>query len=149
MSVGEMSFSDPRIKRLVQAAYPGARSRRTVKLESRTTYEVRDYWDGGSRDECRFVDLSNMAMKHSESVPREKRQQAGNPFGLAIYEVNLAPGFVVVEHVIFCGKDMGYRVYYHPDLKVSSTETLLALPLHCTECGKEGVAIPKQPCPHA
>ena len=44
-----------------------------------------------------------------------ERQATGNPYGLAIYDVTLTPGFAVVEHCIFCGKDLGYRIYVSPD----------------------------------
>lgn len=121
----EIPFSDARVKRIVQAAFPNARSRRTVKLEARNQYQVSDYWSEGSRNECRFVRLSDMSAMHSESVPREQRQQQANPFGLAIYQVNLTPGFVVVEHCIFCGKDLGYRIYYSKELQVSEGNELL------------------------
>ena len=123
----EIPFSDARVKRIVQAAFPGAKSRRTVKLESRNTYHVSDYWDGGSRNECRFVRLSDLTTMHSESVPRENRQQIANPFGLAIYDVILTPGFIVVEHVWFCGKDLGYRIYYSKELQLDQGQELFLL----------------------
>jgi len=126
----ELPFSDPRVKRLVQTAFPGAKSRRTVKFESKTTYHVEDYWSGGSRNECRFVNLATMSVLSSEDIPREKRQYIANPFHLPICDVELQPGFVVVEHVWFCGKDLGFRIYYNNVLQLAAgnTDTLFSLP---------------------
>lgn len=115
----EMSFKDERVRRIVCAAFPSAKTRRSVKLEARTTYHCRDYWDGGSRNYCAFVRLSDLHVLSSESVPKGERQQMGNPFNLPIYDVQLEPGFVVVEHTIFCGKDIGYRIYFHPGLQLN------------------------------
>ena len=125
----ELPFKDDRVRRIVQAAFPGAKSRRTVKLTAKTSYHVQDYWDGGSRYYCRFVRLDDLSVLTSESVPRKERQQVGNPFGLPIYDIDLTPGFVVVENAIFCGKDIGYRIYYCPDLQLNANgEKLLCLP---------------------
>src|SRR5258708_27496587 len=114
MSTIEFPFSDARVKKLVQSAFPGAKSRRTVKFIPREEYRVSDYWDGGSRNTPRFLDLNTYQVKSSECV--SQRQTIANPFNLPIYTLTLTPGFVVVEHCFFCGKDMGYRVYYHPGL---------------------------------
>lgn len=109
----ECKFSE--VKDLVCAGFPGARTRRTVKIEARTSYRVSDYWDGGSRNEARFVRLADLAALTSEAIPHEARQKIANPFNLPIATITLDPSFCVVEHVWFCGKDLGYRVYVHPD----------------------------------
>lgn len=102
-------------KDMIQRAFPGAKSRRTVKVERRTTYRVSDYWDGGSRNECRFIRLSDMRIMSSDDIPSEQRQKIANPYNLPICEIAVIPGFVVVEHIIFRGKDLGYRLYVAPD----------------------------------
>lgn len=45
----EVKFTDPTARPLVLAAFPNARSNRTVKIEATTSYSVQDYWSGGSR----------------------------------------------------------------------------------------------------
>lgn len=102
-------------KDMIQRAFPGAKSRRTVKVERRTTYRVSDYWDGGSRNECRFIRLSDMTVMSSNDIPSEQRQKIANPYNLPICEIAVVPGFVVVEHIIFRGKELGYRLYVAPD----------------------------------
>lgn len=107
----EVPFSDPSVNAIIQAAFPGVFSRRTVKVEVRETYRVSDYWSGGSRDEAIFVELSTLKSVSAQSLPPECRQQKNNPYNLAIGEVVISPGYAIVEHVIFQGKDLGYRIY--------------------------------------
>ena len=108
-------FSHPVINRIVKAAYPGARTRRDVKVVCRDSYRVHDFWDGGSRDYAAFVRLSDMSALPSESIPREERQGFSNPYNLPIADVSIQAGFCVVEHVIFCGRDLGYHIYINAD----------------------------------
>jgi len=110
----EFPFKDPTIQQLVKAAYPGAKSRRTVGVDARESYHVHDFWDGGSKTECVFVRLEDLAVKHSSEMPDEARQVMANPFNLPIGDTVLPPGYAVVEHVIFCGKDLGYRIILNP-----------------------------------
>src|SRR5574337_1430623 len=107
----EYKFSQ--VARLVQAAFPGAKSRRPVRVEARETYFVSNYWDGGSRDECVVLNAKTLASV-SLSEAGYVHQTRNNPFNLAIGELKLSPEFIVVEHVYFCGKDRGYRIYVHP-----------------------------------
>lgn len=109
MKTIEVKFSD--VRDIITRAFPGARSRRTVKIQASNSYSVRDFWDGGSRDECRFVELSSLRVMSSAEIPQDVRQQQSNPYNLPVCEVNLTPGYCVVEHIIFCGKDLGYRIY--------------------------------------
>lgn len=109
----EVRFED--VAEVIRAAFPGATSRRTVKVEARESYHVADYWDGGSRDETVFVNLDSLSAVSSEALPRETRQTAGNPYSLPIADVKVLPGFAIVVHVIFRSKDLGYRVILHPE----------------------------------
>jgi hypothetical protein len=95
------------VAKLVRQAFPGASSRRPVGIEQRSSYTVRDFWDGGSRDEARFVNLATGEVVAPSNVPA----LLVGAYQLAAGEVSLAPGFAVVEHTYFCGKDLGYRVY--------------------------------------
>lgn len=112
MSPIKIPFSDPTIRQIVLAAYPGAKTRRPVGVSVRQSYRVWDFWDGGSRTYTAFVRLSDMSGVTSEALPQAARTTNGNPFGLAISkdDIQLSPGYAVVEHVIFQGKDLGYRI---------------------------------------
>jgi hypothetical protein len=108
----KIPFSNPTVRQIVLAAYPGAKTRRPVGVSVQKSYGIWDFWDGGSRTYTAFVRLSDMSGVTSEALPQAARTTHGNPFGLAISkeDIQLDPGYAVVEHVIFCGKDIGYRI---------------------------------------
>lgn len=110
-----MLFSDPTVSSIIKACFPSANSKRTVKISLCETYQVRDYWDGGSRNECCFLNLVNMQSISSSAMPQEARQEMGNPFNLPAGTIKMVAGYCVVEHIIFCGKDLGYRIHMHQD----------------------------------
>ena len=116
----KIPFSDPTVKQIITSAFPGAKTRRPVGIETKTSYHVHDYWDGGSRTYCAFLRLSDMQAVSSEALPEAARQQNGNPFNLPIGNLPLSPGYAVIEHVIFCGKDLGYRIILHPNNLLSA-----------------------------
>lgn len=66
-------------------------------------------WSGGSRDQYFYLRLSDGATVMASS--------AAAPWSMERVDntVRLAPGYAVVEHTIFCGKDLGLRFYVHPD----------------------------------
>ena len=109
----EFKKSDPKIAWLVKLCYPGYRGRRTVKVEARETYRVADYWSEGSRNYAEFVHLPTRRVVRLDSLDYEQQAQS-NLFNLTMGTVRLTPEVVAVENVIFCGKDMGVRIYVHP-----------------------------------
>jgi hypothetical protein len=111
----DLSFADPKVKAIIQRCYPGAKTRRTVKLSFRNSYKVHDYWDGGSRDYVMFLKLETMEVLSSEDLPKEQRQVASNPYNLPIAEIKIPPGILVVIHSKVSGKDMGYRIIASKD----------------------------------
>lgn len=109
MSNTEVSFKS--VKSIVQAAFDGASSRRKVRVFIQKTYLVSNYWDGGSRNYCEFLNLETLDTATNVAFTK---QTQGNPYNLDVGTVDITPDFVVVEHIIFCGKDLGYRIYVHP-----------------------------------
>lgn len=109
----EYKFSQ--VSKLVQAAFPGAKSRRPVRVEARDTYRVSNYWDGGSRDECVVLSVATGRPVSLEQAGFVLQTQ-NNPYRALIGDLKLSAEFIVVEHVIFCGKDRGYRIYVHSSL---------------------------------
>ena len=66
-------------------------------------------WDGGSRDTYRALRLSDGAeipLSDGDAAFHGKQQDQ---------TYTLAAGIVVINHCIFRGKDMGIRIYMHPD----------------------------------
>lgn len=109
-------------------AFPNYRGR-TFRLEVETTVDMGNgYWSGGSRSEYRTVALNGGTVSRANEGIK-------NPFGLGtrpeLYAVPLPTDQVVVEHCIFCGKDMGLRFHVHPDAvdKVPQLKGLFTLAL--------------------
>lgn len=67
-------------------------------------------WDGGSRDQYFLVKPSTGAamIGSSDSSPWDPSRKDK--------EVILNSDVVVIEHSIFCGKDMGLTIYAHPQV---------------------------------
>ena len=68
-------------------------------------------WSGGTRDVYSVVRLED-----GKSMPATS-WQGSHPYGQQRQDttVKLEPGIAVVQHSMFCGKDMGLTFYVHPD----------------------------------
>lgn len=67
-------------------------------------------WDGGSKDSYTGIDLETgkQAVFPGETlVPWDEHRSDK--------VVIMHPGFAVVRHTIFCGKDLGLTYYIHPE----------------------------------
>ena len=93
----------------LRGAYSGKKFQAIV-CESVTIPMDAGLWSGGSRDHYVGIDLAT-----GESRPFPG--QNASPWDGTRKEtvVILQPGFAVIEHSHFCGKDMGLRFYVHPD----------------------------------
>lgn len=94
---------------IAKAAFPGWRGRklRTEQRESVTLLGT--YWSGGSKNTFVAVELATL-----RTSPADRRLGDPNAFG-GIGDshptIRIPPGYAIVEHVIFRGKDLGCRVY--------------------------------------
>lgn len=94
------------IDAILEVAFPENKSR-TVRLELfKAPMRVDSYWDGGSKNTYVFVDLATKEQIH--------KVHTNHPF----FEANqpnevrdLPQNVAIVEHHIFCGKDMGFTIY--------------------------------------
>ena len=80
-------------------------------------------WSGGSRDNYYGLDLSTGQTK---SLPMSQQAPWGSRREIT---VQLQPGFAVVNHSMFCGKDMGLTFYLHPE----NATKLLPAPVELSE----------------
>lgn len=67
-------------------------------------------WSGGTRDTYQLIHLeTGRAVTASDNM--------SSPWNAARkdQDITLQPGFAVVEHSVFCGKDMGLTFFVHPD----------------------------------
>jgi hypothetical protein len=98
----------PEIAAVISAAFPDYRGRK-MSIEIRDKpLDVRSYWDGGSRSYFVFVRLADKRCVEMPAQSAFDRPIAGAE------KVSLPAGIVCVEHVYFCGKDLGCRVYVNP-----------------------------------
>lgn len=74
-------------------------------VESLTIADYQMQWSGGTRSifTAFGVDGKSIAVKPVKQWPDFGEQT-----------IRLQPGMVIVEHVIFCGNDMGCVIYAHP-----------------------------------
>ncbi len=76
---------------------------------------LRSCWEGGSRDEYRVVKLDTM---QSVAIPENGSgfTAIDREYGPSGLPVSLPePGYAVVEHSIFCGKDSGITIHLHAE----------------------------------
>ena len=105
-------YLDPK---MVPASLRGSYSGKAFKARVCETVTIPSYagnWSGGSRDTYKAIDFetgNDVAVSDNVSAPWDKRSDR---------TVTLSPRFCVVEHTIFCGKDLGLTFYVHPETAV-------------------------------
>ena len=109
----ELSFKE--VQRIVQAAFSGARSRKMVKVRVSTNHHISNCYDGGSKTTSTFLKVGSLSYLSLSDVGFVM-QERGNPFNQTVGDVTMTDDICCVEHVIFCGKDLGYRIYVTPNL---------------------------------
>ena len=98
---------DGTLANVARAAFPSYTGRK-FRLQANETIDVRSYWDGGSRDYFTFVRVADLKVG---AVP------AQSAFDQPLTGAEVAPippGFICVEHSIFCGKDAGLTFHVNP-----------------------------------
>lgn len=110
----KVSRSDPTVRSIISAAFPDYRGRKVLIVPCTRPLDVRSYWSGGTRSYFVFVNLATISRENPSTleVPQQSAFDRRVPGAEA---VELRPGFVCVEHVIFCGHDLGLRIHAHPD----------------------------------
>ena len=129
------------IKRMAKLAFPNYTGRKFKLNNSGRPVNVTSYWDGGSRD---YYAAVNLTTGESLAVP-----QNGTPFDGGPIEPNgvrVPAGFVIAEHSIFAGQDMGITFHVDPEtataflpapVELTSDETRV---LECTRSLKSSYA---------
>lgn len=100
----KLSKADKAIKPILAACYPDWKGRK-LAVAAAETYQMADYWDGGSRSYVKAYDLASGKVVDPASMTH-------NPMnGSAHARVTIPDGVLLVEHSIFCGKDGGVTIY--------------------------------------
>lgn len=92
----------------LRLGYTGTRFR-AEPVETVTIPSQAGVWDHGTRDVFSAIELNtgrSVPMPGQSSAPWDKDRQDR--------KIELKPGFAVVKHSMFCGKDMGLVFYVHP-----------------------------------
>ena len=105
-----MYVDDDFSRRIAHAAFPSYNGKKFEVRAQSYPLNCRSSWQGGSRSYYVFVNLANM-----QASPEMPAQSAFDPEVKELNAVTLPEGVVCVEHVIFCGKDLGIRIIAHPD----------------------------------
>jgi len=95
-----------------KAAFPAYKGRKFSLQVSETVDMGQGYWSGGSRSSYVAVNLANGHREAASSLLRNPFRGGADP---KLNDVPLNPGYIVVEHIIFCGKDLGLRFHVHPE----------------------------------
>lgn len=121
---------------MVLNCYPAYRGQKFQLVET-TSYLLRNYWDGGSRNYCKLLNLTNGEVL-------DPNNSTTNPFmRLANESFEIPHNFVVVEHQIFCGRDLGIVIHATPQNitkflpSQDETVTLTDNELRCLQATKQ------------
>jgi len=104
--------SDELMKSVARIAYPDYNGRKYRVVTQTYPLDVRSYWEGGSRNYFVFVDMRQYPTVKVLPVPQQSM------FDRQIENADramLPDGFVCVEHVIFCGHDLGLVFHVTPN----------------------------------
>lgn len=103
-----ISPKDEKVNSVCRAAFPDYTGNK-CRIEFTNSVNMSSYGDGGTRSYFVIVRLSDC---HVMSIPSQ------SPFDQQLSGVEnfvIPVGFCVVEHIIFCGKDMGLKIHARPD----------------------------------
>ncbi len=103
-----LNGNDETAKAIAKVAFPAYNGKKfkVSVVKNGHTFNLTSGWCEGSRDFYAVVDLANM-----KGVDVSNQAFVGNDFNRRGTDFQLPEGFAVVEHSIFCGKDVGITIY--------------------------------------
>lgn len=101
----------PEVRKIALAAFPGYSGRKFVLMpDTGAARHLHTYWDGGSKSDYALLELATLRKVQIH----DPSPSPGAPYGGVAAFPGLRPGFVLVEHRISCGKDMGITIHVLP-----------------------------------
>lgn len=98
------------VRSLAMLAFPAYRGRK-IRAVVRNSVYLENYWDGGTRTCVKAIRLSDRTV-------HEPAAFTTNPMnGGAHGQLEIPAGVAMVEHSIFCGKDVGLTVVFSADVQ--------------------------------
>lgn len=104
-----ISVKDPAVRAALAATFPNYKGRKLSYRVEDSPLDVTSFWDGGSRS---YFVLLELATLRARPVPQNGTPYDGGP--IRPNGVHIPEGYAIVEHVIFCGKDLGIRFHVGP-----------------------------------
>ena len=107
--------ADASIRAIVGATFPAYRGRKFAIEGDGRPVSVTSYWGGGSRDYFAAIDMRSLkggGRPRVMAVPQNGTPFDGGP--VAPDGVVVPEGYAIVEHSIFCGKDVGITIHVNP-----------------------------------
>jgi hypothetical protein len=103
----KLSTASPLVKRVLAATFPEYRGRKVKARLWTGPRRLENYWDGGTRSYYVAIRIEDGAVADFGT---------DNPFVRSTHDpVDLPAGVLLVEHSIFCGKDMGITIWARHD----------------------------------
>jgi hypothetical protein len=106
-----IKVSRKQVAAIIEATFPEYKGRKIVIKPALFVYLAGLNWSGGSRSQYRACTLDGTrtggADGYNQRHPLNNRQVEGA-------QLPIPPGHVVVEHTLFCGKDIGIRIHTNP-----------------------------------
>jgi len=96
----KLSKANPQVKKILDKTYPDYTGRK-ISLRASEKYYMSDYWSGGSRS---YVVAVNM-ITGEIAAPTHNAKLPWCDEANAVYQI--PENVMLVEHCIFCGKDIG------------------------------------------
>ncbi len=104
-----IKLTKEQVRPILAVTFPEYRGKK-YRLEYQGKYYPENYWDGGTRSYFKILEKNGQGIKLLEPG-----QSFTNPFlGKANEPFEIKSNWAVVEHCIFCGKDIGIRIYVNP-----------------------------------
>lgn len=94
-------------KTIALKAYPGYKGHKFSYHICKSYINDQSYWDGGSRTYYQYINFGSKEQLEVLETTKHTFHTAR--------KIGLKPGWACVTHTVYCGKDQGLTVYFHPD----------------------------------
>jgi len=105
-----IKLTKDRVRPILSLTFPEYKGR-TFFLTYQEKYNPKNYWSGGTRYYFKVLEKNGDTLRLLEPT-----RAITNPYNdTAHQEFKIQLNWVVVEHCIFCGHNMGIRLYVNPN----------------------------------
>jgi len=98
----------PKLVELMQKVYPDYKGRKFYLEVSDQEFSTVSYWDEGSRTYYIFIDANDNSLHLPNTHPFYQHNDENRT-------AKLVPGIACVKCTIFCGRELGLTIMFHPE----------------------------------